>query len=102
MVTIIVRNLKSLKEKALGLLGSSKAYPVFFQTRFGIHTFGMRYPIDVVILNKESIVKKVQNDLKPNRLFFWNPAYDRVLELPRGMVNELHLRPGMPISLRSL
>lgn len=102
MVTIIVRNLKSLKEKTLGLLGKAKPYPVLFQTRFGIHTFGMKYPIDVVILSKECIVKKVEKNLQPNRLFFWNPVYNRVLELPHGMVRELHLHPGMPISLRSL
>lgn len=102
MVSITVQNLTTLKEKALGLLGSRKPHPIFFHTRFGIHTFGMKYPIDVVILDKTNTIQRIKKALQPNRLFFWNPLFDEVLELPAGMTKELGLRAGMPLALRSL
>ncbi len=100
MVTISVHQLTSLKEKTLGLLKSKKAYPILFHTRFGIHTFGMRYPIAVAILDNTNTIKKLEADLKPNRLFFWNPLFDTVVELPRGMIHELRLHVGMQIALQ--
>ncbi|HEX7041725.1 MAG TPA: DUF192 domain-containing protein [Patescibacteria group bacterium] len=102
MVTITVQSLKSIKDKTFGLLGSKKAHPVLIKTRFGIHTFGLKFPIDVVILDKRNTIKAVQNDLKPNKLFFWNPIYDGVLELPKGMIQELGLRTGMPLVLQTM
>ncbi len=102
MVTITVHNLLTLKEKTIGLLGSTKAHPVLFHTRFGIHTLGMKYPIDVVILDKDATIKNMRENLHPNKLFFWNPLYDTVLELPNGMTAELGLHIGMQLSLRSL
>lgn len=69
-----------------GLLGTKKPIAVFFQTRFGIHTFGMRYPIDIVIIDRYHTVKIVKKNLVPNRIFVWNPFFDYVLELPEGTV----------------
>lgn len=57
-------------------------YPVYFETRFGIHTFGMTKPIDVFILNKENKVVKICKSIKPGRIFIWNPKYYKVLETP--------------------
>lgn len=102
MVTITVEDLKSWKDKTVGLLGSKKPHPVLLHTRFGIHTFGMRYPIDVIVLDKAQTIKKVQTNIVPNKLFFWNPSFDTVLELPNGMIGELGLKVGMKITLRSL
>lgn len=101
MVTISVRILSSFKDKTVGLLGSKKAYPIFFQTHFGIHTFGMHYAIDVLILDKENTIQKLHRGLKPNKLFFWNPSFDKVVELPHGMIAELGLHEGMRIMLQS-
>ena len=81
-----------------GLLGS-KPEMVLLRTRFGIHTFGMRYPIDVVIVDKNCIVQKTRESLLPNRFFFWNPRYFFVLELPKGTIKKKRLLKGQRITL---
>ena len=50
----------------------------------GVHTFGMRFPIDVVFLDRELHVIAVTQSLQPNRLtrLYRNAA--SVLELPSG------------------
>lgn len=88
-------------EQTKGLLGVKKAYPLLLTTRFGIHTFGMQFPIDVVILNQRGTVMKIKENLKPNRLFFWNPKYTSVLELPQGEINKRGLKCGIHVDVRS-
>jgi uncharacterized membrane protein (UPF0127 family) len=86
---IIIKNVimaETIFQKIRGLLGKKNISPLLFETRFGIHTFGMKHAIDIVILDKKNIVRKIKSSLNPNRLFFWNPHYFRVLELPSGTV----------------
>jgi uncharacterized membrane protein (UPF0127 family) len=75
-------------QKSFGLLLYKAPKAMLFQTRFGIHTFFMRYPIDVVILDKEFKVVALKIDMKPGRIFVWNPRYEYVLELPQGSIVE--------------
>ena len=72
--------------KNLGLIPYASPKTLLLKTRFGIHTFGMRYPIDIVILDKYNKIVKFRKSLKPNRIFLWNPAYTTVLELPSGTI----------------
>ncbi len=74
------------RSKIRGLLGSKKAYPVLLKTRFGIHTLGMKFPIDVIILDKNNFVVKLAKNLKPNHIFLWNPLYETCIELPTGEI----------------
>ncbi len=87
--SVKVKILTSFSEKLIGLIGEKNIYPVYFETYGAIHTFGMRSVIDVVILDKNNKVVKIKKELKPNKLFFWNPKYKRVLELPTGTM-KLH------------
>jgi len=50
----------------------------------GIHTLGMRYPIDVVHLDRDGVVRKVLHAVRPWRLgpLVWRSRC--VLELPAG------------------
>lgn len=86
MNDIKVKLLRTQKEKAVGLLGAEKPYPVLIKTRFEIHTFGLSFPIAVLILDRNSKVVKVCKHLAPNRIFVWPPVFDTVLELPVGGV----------------
>jgi uncharacterized membrane protein (UPF0127 family) len=83
---------KSFLDRMGGLLISSNPRFLLFKTRFGIHTFFLKKPIDVLVLNKKFKVVKIKEDLKPNRLFFWNPKYFWVLELPKGLIEELNIQ----------
>lgn len=87
-MVIKAKHLKTLSEKNKGLLGEKKALNIFFQTRWGIHTFFMKFPIDVIILDDEFRVAGLKENLKPNRVFFWNLKYSNVLELPNGFARK--------------
>lgn len=79
---IEVKKLTGIWEKMIGLIGKTDTTPIYFETRFGIHTFGMLKPIDVLILNDNFEVVKKATALKPNRVFFWNPIYKKIVEVP--------------------
>ena len=99
MKTLRVKKLASLSGKTIGLIGVAKPYPVFFQTRFGIHTIFMKISIDVLILDKDFRVVKVAENLKPNNLFFWSPRFDKVIELPAGEIKKNAIQLGEKINL---
>ena len=65
--------------------------PLYFETRWGIHTFFVKEPIDVLILDEENIIRAIKKGLKPWRLFFWNPKYYRIIELPKGALSQVNL-----------
>ncbi len=98
-ITIKVYYAKNLFQKSRGLLDVDKPYPLYFKTRFGIHTFGMKQPIDVVVLNKHNEVIGIKERLKPNRVFLWNPSYNNVLELPPGTIRVKKFKSGLKIEL---
>lgn len=101
MVILKVRLLKGFLDKSIGLLESAKADPVYFTTRFGIHTYGMKFPIDAIVLDNNNRVMKTAENLKPNRFFFWLPIYNRVVELPAGTVKKLKINNEDIIKLES-
>lgn len=81
-----VHKAKNWFEKVQGLIGSKEAKNFLLQTRFGIHTIGLKFPIDVLILDKNHHVKVIKHNLKPNNMFLWHPKYDIVVELPKGEI----------------
>lgn len=75
-----------IQDRMVGLLKDKKPRALLIHTRFGIHTIGMRFPIDVLILDKHHKVMATKQCLKPYRIFLWNPKYSTVLELPAGTI----------------
>jgi len=61
-----------------------------------VHTIGMRYPIDVVFLDRRGEVKKISHNLKPMKFSSCVGAYS-VLELTEGMAEKLQIAPGMEL-----
>ena len=49
-----------------------------------IHTIGMRFPIDVLFLDKKNKVLGVADGVFPNRLRFAPKGTDKVLEIAHG------------------
>lgn len=94
MKSVEVLELTDIWSKARGLISADKIRPVCFKTRWGIHTFFMKKPIDVVILDSQDRVVVIKSKLLPNRFFIWNPRYYKVFELPAGSMGELHVRRG--------
>ena len=54
----------------------------------GVHTFAMRFPIDVVYLDQERFVIHLEEELKPWRLAAIRIQATSVLELPIGTIRE--------------
>ena len=53
----------------------------------GIHTFAMRFPIDVVYLDEEKTVVHLEQDLKPWRVAALRMQAASVIELPRNILH---------------
>ncbi|MBI4096739.1 MAG: DUF192 domain-containing protein [Candidatus Levybacteria bacterium] len=102
MIRIFAKEVKNIKEKVMGLIGREKPLSLMIKTRFGIHTFGLKFPIDVLILNKKNEVVAIKKNLQPKRIFLWNPIYEKVIELPEGTIKKkgIRLNDADPRALR--
>jgi len=101
MIRLAAKEALGIKERIIGLIGSKKPTALLLKTHFGIHTFGLKFPIDVLILNNKNIVVSLRKGLRPNRIFLWNPKYEKVLELPNGTIkkNEIKIKSEVYLSL---
>jgi uncharacterized protein len=52
-----------------------------------VHTFFMRFPIDIIFVDKDYKIIQILPELKPNKIsrIYWNSR--RVIELPVGRLN---------------
>lgn len=70
-----------------------------------VHTFFMKFPIDLVYIDRNKKVKKVRNSVGPWRLSACLSAHS-ILELPAGSANraqtqrgdQLEFSPALPVS----
>lgn len=92
-----VKKYTKIWDRTKGLIGKLRPEAIYFHTRFGIHTFGMKFPIDVIITNEQSKIVALQESLQPNRIFVWNPLYRRVFELPIGTIKKKMLKKNKVI-----
>ena len=70
---------------------------IFYHTS-SMHTFFMRFPLDVVFLNKKMQVIKFYEVLKPARVVFCFSAY-LFVELPPGKISQKGLEIGDVLEL---
>ena len=99
---LFVKEAINLRKKIQGLIGEDKPYALMIETRFGIHTFGLKFPIDVLILNNENKVVSIRKNLKPNKIFLWNPMYKKIIELPRGTIEKEQIKINLLIDISIL
>ncbi len=102
MITLFVKRAKNIGEKVIGLIGKDKSTSLMIKTHFGIHTFGVKFPIDVLILNKKNKIVLLKKNLMPGRIFLWNPVYDKVLELPQRTIDKKKIKINDLIEVRLL
>lgn len=88
-----LKEASSFSDRFFGLLKTSNPRCLMFKTRFGIHTFFLKEPIDVIILDDKLRVVKIKT-VKPNRFFFWHPRFSQVLELPCETAKKTKTRVG--------
>jgi uncharacterized membrane protein (UPF0127 family) len=82
-----------------GLLNRESIAPgegLWIKPASSIHTFGMKFPIDVVFLNKDRFIVGIVPDMGPESSTGRFPycKFDSVLELPAGTVAATGTREG--------
>lgn len=96
----------SWSSRAIGLLNRQSlpmGEALVFPSCHSIHTFGMRFPIDVLFVDRAWRVVALRESLRPGRMVWpvWN-AWG-VVELPSGVLrqcgvavgHQLHATPGV-------
>ncbi len=88
-----VKKTSNFIERFVGLLGKkplNSNQALLIAPCSSVHTFGMRYPIDLIFLNKDFIVLKTVRSLKPWRFAFANSA-SMVVEMSGNALDTLNI-----------
>ena len=93
---------KDVLKRMKGLLGKrvmSQGSALLIVPCKGIHTIGMKFPLDAIFLDKNSRVTSLREDLAPNRItrFYFHAV--SVLELPAGTIASTGTRIGDEIEI---
>lgn len=90
-------------ERMKGLLGKRElpiGEALWIKPCMSIHTFFMKFPIDVVFLDKRNSVIATVKNLQPNRMTRLYPKAASVLELPAGTIDATSTEVGDKIELK--
>ncbi|MGB2805797.1 MAG: DUF192 domain-containing protein [Candidatus Zixiibacteriota bacterium] len=106
--TIVARRVEwagTSAQRRRGLLGRSGMDPeegIYIVPCEGIHTFRMKFPIDVAFLGKDGHVLVVHHSLKPNRISRIVLRAQGVLELSAGRLRATDTEVGDIIEFREV
>ncbi len=92
-----VRKADNFVTRMVGLLKRSHLGPeeaLWLMPSKGIHTIGMKFPIDVVFLNKNNQVLGLIAGMAPYRVSGVQLRGHSVIELPNGMIRKSHTEVG--------
>jgi len=92
---LIIAN--TIIRSSIGLLNQPPGIAMLFKTRWGIHTLGMKYPLDIIILNGNMEIVKIKKNLQPNRIFFWNPFYSQIIEISSNQNTKIKINDILKI-----
>ena len=87
----------SFLERLRGLLGREsleKNHAMILRPSNSVHTFFMRFPIDVLFVDRNNKVIKIANNLGPYKAtgIYFKSAF--VIELPSGVIGSTHTVEG--------
>lgn len=87
----------SLYPRMKGLLGTESLAAnqgLWIHRCNSVHTFFMKYAIDVVFLDRKLVVRAVKKNVVPGRVVWPNWHSTSVVEMKAGRAAELNLKPG--------
>ncbi|WP_162920104.1 DUF192 domain-containing protein [Paenisporosarcina cavernae] len=103
---VIAKNVKkaySFPKRLRGLLFTKSLDPhsgIHIKPCRSVHTYFMKYPIDIVYLDKQNRIVGLEHFVSPGkRGLHFESAYS-VLELAAGRIEELGLQEGQPINIK--
>ena len=91
-------------KRRTGLLKHSKLDPgqgLWIAPCESVHSFGMKFAIDVVYLDRKKRVRKIRKEMVPRRLSACLSAHS-VLELPVGVIESSRTEPGDHLEFEKL
>ncbi len=89
-------------ERAVGLLGRNHldaGEGLWITPCHGVHTWFMRFSIDVLAMDEHGVVVDVVSTLKPWRMRLPKPGAFSVLELPAGTLLSAQMKVGQRIKI---
>ena len=98
-----VRIASSFFEKLTGFIFKKEPASnegLLFEDCSSIHTFWMRFPLDIVFLDSNNRILRIFSDLKPFRFTPLVKNSKKVLELKAGLSVELGLEAGYYLKFR--
>lgn len=85
-------------ERRRGLLGTDRLEgALWLQPCSSVHCIGMRYAIDVALLDRRGTVRRVRT-LAPGRLTVPSPRVRAIVEAPAGAMREWGITAGQTLS----
>lgn len=87
-----------------GLLGKkslSSGEGLLIRPCKGVHTFGMKFPIDVIFLDRNNRVVATMRELPPNRVSRMYLQASAALELPSQTIESASVRVGDYVAIIS-
>jgi uncharacterized membrane protein (UPF0127 family) len=63
-----------------------------------VHTFFMKYRIDILYLNKQNVIVGIEEKLEPGKLGKRFPKVSSVIELPAGKVESTSVKVGQVVA----
>ena len=89
-------------DRAVGLLGRSHldaGEALWITPCRGVHTWFMRFPIDVLAMDANGVVVDVVSAMGPWRMRLPKPGSESVLEFAAGTLNNMQLKVGHQIRI---
>ena len=88
------RTLWARTKGLLGRAGLPPAQGLWIKPCNSVHTFFMRFALDLVFLDDDLVVRKVYRDVRPGRLIWPVWRAQSVLEFQTGFLDQTQLTPG--------
>ena len=92
---------RTLLSRVVGLIGRRCLPPcsaLVIPRCTQVHTFGLRFPIDVLFLNADNIILAAES-LRPWKISKRHPGASKVIELPAGTISKSGVKPGDRLDL---
>lgn len=90
---------KTFWRKFSGLMFRSRKYGLLIEKCNSVHTFFMKFNIDVVCLDKDYKIVEVFYGVKPFRLAASFKKTKHILELPSGAVDKSLIKSGISLKI---
>jgi uncharacterized membrane protein (UPF0127 family) len=93
------------RERLMGLMGRSPpgpGYALLLRPCASIHTCFMRFALDAIFLNADSVVVRVVRNIRPWRITWGGARAACVVETEAGWLPESAIQPGDRLTFSSL